>query len=688
MASKRKADGQVPAEENDLLLIRPLGAGQEVGRSCIMLEFKGKKIMLDCGIHPGLSGMDALPFVDLIEADEVDLLFISHFHLDHCGALPWFLQKTSFKGRCFMTHATKAIYRWMLSDYIKVSNISTEQMLYTEADLEASMEKIETINFHEERDVMGVRFWAYNAGHVLGAAMFMIEIAGVKILYTGDFSRQEDRHLMAAEIPTMKPDVLITESTYGTHIHEKREDRESRFTTLVQKIVQQGGRCLIPVFALGRAQELLLILDEYWSQNPELQEIPIYYASSLAKKCMAVYQTYINAMNDKIRRQIAVNNPFVFRHISNLKGIDHFEDIGPCVVMASPGMMQSGLSRELFETWCSDPKNGVIIAGYCVEGTLAKTILSEPEEITSMSGQKLPLNMSVDYISFSAHTDYQQTSEFIRLLKPTHVVLVHGEQNEMSRLKSALQREYEHDPNANITLHNPRNTHAVELYFRGEKTAKVMGNLAVKSPEEGQKLSGVLVKRDFKYHLLAASDLSKYTDMSMSVVTQRQSIHWQGSIASLRMLLDRVGGPGTVSSDGPEASDKRFRVFDCVDVSFDGKIVIMEWQATPVNDMYADTVLASLLQSELSGSMVKGATATKPDKMHFKECLIETLQDMFGANSVPKLFKGDSLSVTVHGKQVDINLSTLEVTCDQDEGLYQTVKTTVNKLHQNLVQVS
>lgn len=90
--------------------------------------------------------------------------------------------------------------------------------------------------------------------------------------------------------------------------------------------------------------------------------------------------------------------------------------------MASPGMMQSGLSRELFESWCTDSKNGVIIAGYCVEGTLAKTILSEPEEITTMVGQKLPLKMSVDYISFSAHTDYQQTSEFIRILKPPHVV--------------------------------------------------------------------------------------------------------------------------------------------------------------------------------------------------------------------------------------------------------------------------
>lgn len=111
-----------------------------------------------------------------------------------------------------MTHATKAIYRWLLSDYIKVSNISTEQMLYTDHDLEESMEKIEVINFHEEKEIFGIKFWAYHAGHVLGAAMFMIEIAGVKVLYTGDFSRQEDRHLMAAEIPSIKPDVLITVS--------------------------------------------------------------------------------------------------------------------------------------------------------------------------------------------------------------------------------------------------------------------------------------------------------------------------------------------------------------------------------------------------------------------------------------------------------------------------------------------
>ncbi|KAK4008839.1 cleavage and polyadenylation specificity factor 73-like [Daphnia magna] len=686
MAAKRKNDVPVPVEESDLLVIRPLGAGQEVGRSCIMLEFKGKKIMLDCGIHPGLSGMDALPFVDLIEADQIDLLLISHFHLDHCGALPWFLQKTTFKGRCFMTHATKAIYRWLLSDYIKVSNISTDQMLYTEADLEASMEKIEVINFHEEKDVGGVRFWAYNAGHVLGAAMFMIEIAGVKVLYTGDFSRQEDRHLMAAEIPTVRPDILITESTYGTHIHEKREDRESRFTGLIHEIVTRGGRCLIPVFALGRAQELLLILDEYWSLHPELHEIPIYYASSLAQKCMAVYQTYINAMNEKIRRQIAINNPFIFKHISSLKGIDQFEDVGPCVIMASPGMMQSGLSRELFEAWCTDPKNGCIIAGYCVEGTLAKHVLSEPEDITSMAGQKLPMKLSVDYISFSAHTDYQQTSEFIRLLKPPHVVLVHGEANEMNRLKAALIREYEHDPDTQIRIYNPRNTAAVELHFKGEKTAKVMGSLAFEKPVEGQIISGVLVKRNFKYQIVAPSDISKYTDMTVSSVTQRMGIHYSGNLQTLQAVLSNVSSDVEVVHN--DKGLKSFRLFSVIDVIVDKSLVTLEWAADSVNDMFADAVLSAILKCEsLQGSKTI-VLPTTVDHVRFKECLIEMLQDMFGDEAVPKVFKGDKFIVTVDGKKANIDLTALEVDCPEDLGFQQVVQTAVLKLYQSLAPKS
>ena len=177
--------------------------------------------------------------------------------------------------------------------------------------------------------------------------MFMLEIAGVKVLYTGDYSREEDRHLMKAETPSTVPEVLVTESTYGVATHQPRIERESMFTSLVHKVVKRGGRCLIPVFALGRAQELLLILDEvtipllycpfthfqYWQAHPELHSVPIYYASSLAKKCMAVYQTYTNMMNERIRKQVQISNPFQFKHISNLKSISQFDDIGPCVMV-------------------------------------------------------------------------------------------------------------------------------------------------------------------------------------------------------------------------------------------------------------------------------------------------------------------------------------------------------------------
>ncbi|XP_070566520.1 cleavage and polyadenylation specificity factor subunit 3-like [Ptychodera flava] len=683
MAAKRKVDSHIPAEESDQLIIRPLGAGQEVGRSCIMLEFKGKKIMLDCGIHPGLSGMDALPYFDLIEPDEIELLLISHFHLDHCGALPWFLQKTTFKGRVFMTHATKAIYRWLLSDYVKVSNISTEQMLYTDKDLEASMDKIETIDFHVETEVNGVKFWCYNAGHVLGAAMFMLEIAGVKLMYTGDFSRQEDRHLMAAELPSVRPDVLIIESTYGTHIHEKREEREARFTGTVHDIVNRGGRCLIPVFALGRAQELLLILDEYWANHPELHDVPIYYASSLAKKCMSVYQTYINAMNDKIKRQITISNPFVFKHISNLRGMDHFDDIGPSVVMASPGMMQSGLSRELFESWCTDRRNGVIIAGYCVEGTLAKHILSQPEEVTTMSGQKLPLKMSVDYISFSAHADYQQISEFLRILKPPHVVLVHGEQNEMGRLKAAVIREYEDNVDVDIQVHNPKNTQAVELYFRGEKMAKVMGSLAATKPTQGTKVSGILVKRNFNYHIMAPSDLSNYTDLAMSTVTQRQSVAYNAPLSLLTYYLTQLSG----DVEHTEVNDKpALKVFKTITLIHEPALgmVTMEWVANAVNDMYADAVLSVIIKVGSDPSAQKVKPAPPVTYLVYTERLTKLLREMFGEKSLSRTVKGDELIVTVDGKTARIFMDSLEVKCDEDESLHAMVTSAVTRLHQAL----
>ena len=176
---------------------------------------------------------------------------------------------------------------------------------------------------------------------------------------------------------------------------------------MIHSIINRGGRVLLPVFVLGRAQELLLLLDEYWEAHPELHSVPIYYASSLARKCMSIYQTYIHTMNQHIRTRFhRRDNPFVFKHVSNLRSLDKFDDKGPCVMMASPGFMQSGISRELLERWAPDKRNGVIVSGYSVEGTMARDILSDPDDIVAMNGQRIPRRMSVDYISFSAHVDY------------------------------------------------------------------------------------------------------------------------------------------------------------------------------------------------------------------------------------------------------------------------------------------
>jgi cleavage and polyadenylation specificity factor subunit 3 len=125
-------------------------------------------------------------------------------------------------------------------------------------------------------DVEGIRVTAYRAGHVLGAAMFMVEIGGMRLLYTGDYSRIPDRHMPAADLPELRPHIVIVESTYGVSRHLPRAEREQRFVERIHTAVARGGRVLLPVVALGRAQELLLILEEYWEQHPELHGVPIY----------------------------------------------------------------------------------------------------------------------------------------------------------------------------------------------------------------------------------------------------------------------------------------------------------------------------------------------------------------------------------------------------------------------------
>lgn len=585
---------------NNEMQIMPIGAGNEVGRSCCILKFMGKTIMFDCGVHPAYSGIAALPFFDEIEPEHIDLILITHYHLDHAAGLPYLMERTNFNpnARVFMTQPTRAIYKALLSDFVRVSrNAPDEESLYTEDDVNRTMTRIEVVDYHAEVNVNGIKFRPFYAAHVLGGAMFMVEIAGVKVLYTGDYSREEDRHLKAAEIPPFRPDVLIIESTYGVQEHEGRRIREKRFTDRVARVVRGGGRVLMPVFALGRAQELLLILDEFWEANPDLQHVPIYYASAIAQRCMPVYQTYVNMMNDNVRRRFEISNPFQFKYVRNIKGINHFEDDGPCVFMASPGMLQNGLSRELFERWCTNKQNGLVLSGYSVEGTLAKKVLTEPETITRLDGRQVKLACSVDYITFAAHADFKETRGFVQDLKPKHCVLVHGEKNNMARLKGALDAIHNKgEAGRKLDLYSPVNCSIVTLKFKNEKTAKAIDVLQLgegsDKPKSGTRISGLLIQQDFTYTLVKPQDLPQYTSLKLSQIDQRQIMPLRKPFVTLATQLQSVFRDIRYDETNQVISMARGAVFIAQKTE---DTVQMAWASGYASDMLTEAIAAIVI---------------------------------------------------------------------------------------------
>ncbi|GAW00503.1 endoribonuclease ysh1 [Lentinula edodes] len=557
------------------------------------------------------------------------------------------------KGKVYMTHPTKALHKFMMQDFLRMS-ASSSDALFSPLDMTMSLSSIITISAHQLiTPCPGVTFTPYHAGHVLGACMYLIDIAGLKILYTGDYSREEDRHLVKAEIPPIRPDVLIVESTYGVQTLESRPEKELRFTTLIHSIIRRGGHVLLPQFALGRAQELLLILDEYWKKHPDLHNVPIYYASGLARKSMAVYQTYIHTMNSNVRSRFAKrDNPFVFKHISNLPQPRGWEkkiaEGPPCVVLASPGFMQSGPSRELFELWAPDSRNGLIITGYSVEGTLARDIINEPDEFESVKGGMIPRKISVEYISFSAHVDYSQNSEFIEAIKAQHVVLVHGEQNAMGRLRAAMTSRYK-ERDEDVKIHTPRNCETLELSFRGERVAKAIGTLADNPPQTNDVVAGLLVAKDYSYTLLDPRDLKDFAGLSTCTVSQRQRISLGVGWELIRWHLEGMYGKVEDSVDREGVST--MRVMGAVDVKRTQEHELtLEWDSSASNDMIADSTLALITGIDRSPASVKLTSHSHSHSHpHTKHPHAEKEFDQFARNqSLAKFLEAHFGEVELH----------------------------------------
>ena len=547
----------------------PLGAGQDVGRSCLLLSLGGKNIMLDCGMHMGFSDDRRFPDFSYVTTDEpltehIDCVIISHFHLDHCGALPFMTEMVGYNGPIYMTVPTKAIAPILLEDMRKVAvDKKGEQNFFTSAMIKDCMKKVVAVNLHQVVQVDAeLEIKAYYAGHVLGAAMFQVKVGNQSVVYTGDYNMTPDRHLGAAWIDRCRPDLLITESTYATTVRDSKRCRERDFLKKVHDCIDKGGKVLIPVFALGRAQELCILLETYWERMN--LKCPIYFSAGMTEKANNYYKMFISWTNEKIRKTFVERNMFDFRHIKSLDR-SYLDNPGPMVVFATPGMLHAGLSLTIFKRWCSDENNMIIMPGYCVAGTVGHKILNGTKRLEFEKGQVTEVKMSVQYMSFSAHADAKGIMQLISWCEPRNVMLVHGEGEKMKFLKTKIKAEH------GIDCFMPANGETAVIPAKATVPARVTVSLLkseaaryASSPPDSKRarlLHGVLVMRadgsltlEEPEGVISQFGVQQHTVRFTSTVT----LHHQGT---LEQSLARLQGVAQARLEG--SSFKVVKTTEC-----------------------------------------------------------------------------------------------------------------------------
>ena len=465
---------------NKEIRVVPLGAGQDVGRSCVLVSIGSKNVMFDCGMHMGYNDHRRFPDFAYLQSSSflgrqggvaasmnsaartdftalIDCVIISHFHLDHCGALPYFSEICGYDGPIYMTHPTRAIAPILLEDMRKVSvERKGETDFFTSQDIKNCMRKVipvgllETIQVDDELEIK-----PYYAGHVLGAAMFHVRVndafkGSLSVVYTGDYNMTPDRHLGAAWIEPCEPDLIITETTYATTIRDSKRARERDFLKKVHDAVRNGGKVLIPVFALGRAQELLILIESYWKRMNDLSQVPVYFSTGLTQRANEYYRLFITWTNENIKTTFYEHNLFDFAHIKNWDS-SYADEPKPMVLFATPGMLHAGTSLEVFKKWCHDPRNVVILPGFCVAGTVGAKVLAGEKVIDVDKYNKVNVNMKIENLSFSAHADAKGILQLLRMSNAKNVMLVHGEKQKMASLKERIQNEL------NVRCFNPAN---------------------------------------------------------------------------------------------------------------------------------------------------------------------------------------------------------------------------------------
>jgi len=440
--------------------ITALGGFQEVGRSAMLVQTRESSVLLDCGINPGSTRpFEAFPRLDnpAFEMESLDAVVVSHAHLDHCGLIP-FLYKYGYDGPIYCTAPTSNLMTLLQLDYLDVAGKQGVTPYYDQKDVRESVLHTMPLRFGVVTDIApDVRLTLHNAGHILGSAMVHLHVGeGLhNIVYTGDYKFSRTMLLEGATTEFPRVETVITESTYGgpDDIMPSRIEAEERLAAIVNQTLERKGKVLIPVPAVGRAQEIMLVLDDYMRRGV-MKEAPV-FIEGMISEATAIHTAYPEYLGREVRNSILHDgvNPFqsdyftIVEHPSVRQEIIEGE---PCIIMATSGMLEGGPVIEYFKSLADNPDNSIVFVSYQIEGTMGRRVQKGLNEVAVMTPEGkmdvAKVRLRTESIEgFSGHSDRRQIFNYVTHLqpKPERVVVCHGERAKCLSMANFIERRCE-----------------------------------------------------------------------------------------------------------------------------------------------------------------------------------------------------------------------------------------------------
>jgi len=439
--------------------ITALGGFQEVGRSAILVQTRESNVLLDCGINPGsTNSLNAFPRLDApqFDLDALDAVVISHAHLDHCGFLP-FLFKYGYDGPVYCSAPTSSLMTLLQLDYLDVLSKQGIMPPYDQKDVRNTVLHTIPLRYGAVTDIApDIRLTLHNSGHILGASLIHLHIGeGLhNLVYTGDYKYGQTMLLEPAATMFPRVETIITESTYGAprDLMPSRIEAEERLAEVINETLDRGGKVLIPVPAVGRAQEIMLIIDGYMRRGL-MREAPV-FIEGMISEATAIHTAYPEYLARGVRNSILHDgiNPFqsdYFTIVEHPSAREEIVDGEQCIIMATSGMLEGGPVIDYFKRLVADKRNTIIFVSYQIEGTMGRRVqkgLSETPIINSDGKiEVIKVNLQVESIEgFSGHSDRRQIVNYLRRVKPKpeRIIVVHGEKAKCLNMANFFKRKY------------------------------------------------------------------------------------------------------------------------------------------------------------------------------------------------------------------------------------------------------